>query len=132
MNLNDIKIETLALLWETSAGNASLITQIEDVFQQKLNNNTDYSKEFLYHLTINKRKVFTANFIPTSEAFKKLGKYIVVLELSLTEEEEKQLLINLYSKPSKHTYGEVTAKILTENSFQIIKFNTNEILSIYC
>ena len=132
MNLCEMDSESLALLWEISHSNAAFRLQIETIFQNKINTNTDYSKEFLYYLTKTGRKVCSVSFIPTSESFKKLGKYVIVLELILSKDEEQQFLINWYGKPQKYTNGEVTARVLLENSQTNVQFNTKDILNIKC
>ena len=97
----------------------------------------NFSKEYLFELSLIKSHAVEVIFFPNSEGFKKYGSRIVIE--TIYEDIELELMRNNYnSNPPINTFGLVRAKVLDNdslaehqrNDLMNTGFNTNDIFEI--
>lgn len=137
MNLKEYDLTKLAILWDASEHNLDLRNLIEKELKQRIQNNENFSREYLFKICKIEEHAITISFIPTTEAYKKYGPHITI-DIILEEEEKNEISQNYNSEPSTNSYGRMKAKALVTNdmSEKQIKdlrnkgFHTNEILEV--
>ena len=69
MNLHEIETGQVVMLWQASDGNPLLKQQIEQELQNRISNNSNFSREYFFDICKMKNHAITVSFIPTSDAF---------------------------------------------------------------
>ena len=129
MDIKGMDNDQLAMLWELSQRAPELKQLIEAELEKRIATNKSVTKEFLFEIV--RRKVASVNFIPTSNAFERYGKYVTVLEIVLNDEQKADMLLGIVSVPTKNTFGDITCKILSdEDKEEYATFNTQDILIV--
>lgn len=111
MNIHEMDIKTLMIIWETSHRNLFLKNQIEIELQKRIPNNNIFYREYFFNICKIKDHAITVFFLPTSNAFKNYGKNISI-DVIYSDEEINELVRNYRSEPSIKTFGMIRAKIL--------------------
>lgn len=115
MNFQNMDLGHLILLWQTSDGNPELKQQIEIELQNRISNNSNFSREFIFDVTRVRNRACGIEFIPTSEAYRRYGASIV-MEMLLTEAEFAEMYSNRFAEPPINTQGIVKARILVNGN----------------
>jgi hypothetical protein len=137
MNLQELELTHLVTLLEAAGGNALLRSQIESELHNRIQNNTNYSREYFFDISKIKNHAITVSFIPTSKSFGMYGPSLTI-DIVLTDEEMQEMTKNYSSNPPINTAGIIKAKILVKDNLsdeQIanasdVGFHTNEVFEI--
>jgi hypothetical protein len=131
MDINKMTNEQLALFWELSSRIPEQKQLIETQLQLRITANQNFSREFIFESTYKGRRVISVHFIPSSPSYARLGKFVTVLEIVLNDEEKLQYLSNIVAQPAVNTYGDITCKIMQDDTAELltVTFNTQDILS---
>jgi hypothetical protein len=132
MNLQELNIKKLTILWECCDANVSLRQKLEKEFLAR-KGNKKYSFEYLYSINKVGNRPLTFYFIPQTISFNTYGKVIVV-DLILDEFELATIHRTYVSKPPVRTFGILKAKcwdigMKKEQHIELSKtgFNTSDI-----
>lgn len=137
MNLQNLDIHRLSILWQASGGNPQLKRLIEIELQKRVVTNTNFSREYLFKVSKIQNHAITIIFIPTTESFNEYGDNVTV-DLLLDDSEFEELIKNYSSNPPINTSGQLRAKVLVKDKLteqqisrlENIGFHTNEILEV--
>ena len=137
MNLQNLDIHRLTILWQASSGNLELKAFIENELQKRIATNKNFSREYLFKVSKIQNHAITISFIPTTDSFIEYGSNITI-ELLLNDSEIEELMKNYSANPPINTSGQLRAKALVKdklNEGQILRienigFHTNEILEV--
>ena len=132
MNLQELDIKKLTVLWECCDANELLRQKLEREFLAR-KGNKKYSFEYLYSINKVGNRPLTIYFIPQTDSFNRYGK-IIVADLILDDFEIERIHKTYLSKPAVRTYGMVRAKnwnleLSKPQNVQLSKtgFNTSDI-----
>lgn len=136
MNLKELDLDTLSILWLVSSKYQELRLAIEAELKIRIEENTNFSREYIFRICKVLNHSLGVSFIPSSEAHKNYGGNITI-DLILSEDELLELVINYFSNPPVNTSGQIRAKALvsdklsTEKIDQLEKigFHTKDILA---
>lgn len=118
MNLQEMELTHLVILWKASSGNPQIKNQIEAELKMRIQINTNFSREYFFEICKIKNHGIGVNFIPTSKSYELYGANLTI-DIILSEEEMLEMMKNWSSKPSVNTSGIIKAKILvTDNLSQ--------------
>ena len=137
MNLQEIDVHRLTILWQASGGNPELKVIIEKELQKRIATNTNFSREYLFKLSKIQNHAITISFIPTTDSYNEYGANVTV-DLLLSDIEMEELLRNYSSNPPINTNGQLRAKALVKDKLnenqlsrlENIGFHTSEILEV--
>lgn len=137
MNLQELDVHRLTILWQASGGNPKLKDLIEIEIQKRISNNLNFSREYLFQISKIQNHAITISFIPTTDSFNEYGANVTI-DLLLNDSEMEELLKNYSANPSINTSGQLRAKALVNDKLkenqasrlENIGFNTNEILEV--
>lgn len=137
MELEKLELNELITFWETSSKNIRLKTELENELQKRIENNTNFTKEYFFEQCLVKGKDITCVFIPTTEAYQNYGKHITV-KIVFDETEIEFHKKTFMAKEKTRTYGNMKSEITIDNNLTPIQikmlseigFNTNEISKI--
>jgi hypothetical protein len=137
MNLLELDVHRLTILWQASGGNPQLKALIETELQNRIVLNKNFSLEYLFKVSKVQNHAITISFIPTTDSYNEYGANVTI-DLLLSDSEMKELLKNFSANPPINTFGQIRAKALvkdnlTENQIsrlENIGFHTNEILEV--
>ena len=137
MDLTQLELNALAILWQASNGDLALRTNIENELQARIANNEIYSREYLFRVSHLQNHAVGINFIPSSESYLNYGANVTV-SILLNDEEINEIGQNHFANPQINTYGNVKATVLVEDNLtpnQIADlategFNTSDILTL--
>lgn len=115
MNLKEIETGQLVILWQASDGNPLLKQQVEAELQNRIANNSNFSREYFFEICKVKNHAITVSFIPTSEAYKNYGPHLTI-DIILTDEELQEQIKNYSAKPPVQTSGQLKAKVLVKDN----------------
>jgi hypothetical protein len=115
MSLKEIETEQLVMLWQASDGNPLLKQQIESEFQNRIANNSNFSREYFFEICKVKKHAITVSFIPTSDSYNNYGPHLTI-DIILTDEELQEQIRNYSAKPPLHTSGQIKAKVLIKDN----------------
>lgn len=135
MELKQIDLNNLTVLWQTSGGNLGLRNAIEQELQLRTLDNRNFSREYIFKVCKIGNHAITILFIPTSEAHRTYGDNVTI-DMILDEEGLKEMITNYSAKPPINTYGLIKAKALVKDNLTaeqiellaINGFNTCDIL----
>lgn len=138
MDLTQMNLNELNILWLASGGNVDLKLAIEDEFQKRIENNQNYSREYLFQTSEIQNRVITIHFIPESQAYNKYGSNITIIKMLVDDEELIEFGNNFITNPPINTYGNIKVNILVTDDLsegQIAEiasdgFDTSNILTI--
>jgi hypothetical protein len=130
MKLKDLgkdNIQILVNLWEASDANSEIKTELSDYFQDQIHSNPRCSKEDILYYISNRGQIII-HFFPTSLAYDKYGKYILVNRIL----ENDEVLNNLWNNIKNHklTVGPIKLQSVKDNTTIII--DTKEVYDIIC
>ena len=132
MNVQELDIKKLTVLWECCDANVSLRQKLEKEFLAR-KGNKKYSFEYLYSINKVGNRPLTIYFIPQTDSFNRYGK-IIVADLILDDFEIAAIHKTYLSKPPVRTFGMLKAKcwnteITKEQHIELSKtgFNTSDI-----
>ncbi len=134
MNLQEMELSQLVMLWQAAGGNPQFKLLIEAELQNRIQGNANFSREYFFDICKIKNHAVTVLFIPTSKAYELYGPNLTI-DILLTEEEMQEMFKNYSAKPSVNTTGTIKAKILVKNNLskeqienaENIGFHTSEI-----
>ena len=137
MDLKKFDLQRLTILWQCSDSNVELKNLIEDELKIRIQNNTNFSREYLFDVSKIQNHAITVKFIPTTDAYVAYGADVTV-DLLLSDAEMVELLENFSAKPPLNTIGQIKARALvTDNmteeqiaQLEEVGFHTTEILEI--
>lgn len=137
MNLTQMELSELNILWQASGGNPALKEAIENELQARIGNNQNFSIEYLFRISMLQNHALGINFIPSSEAYNLYGPNITV-SLILEGEELEGIGKNYYAQPPVNSYGNVKVQVLVNENLTPVQiehlktegFNTSDILEI--
>ncbi|MGQ1947490.1 hypothetical protein ACT3CD_10385 [Geofilum sp. OHC36d9] len=137
MNLQELDVHRLTILWQASGGNLQLKKLIESELQKRIVSNTNFSREYLFKVSKVQNHAITISFIPTTDSYNEYGANVTV-DLLLDDVEMEELLKNYSAKSPINTSGQLKAKALVKdrlNENQLsrlenIGFHTKEILEV--
>ena len=137
MNLQELDVHRLTILWQASGGNLQLKELIESELQKRIVSNTNFSREYLFKVSKVQNHAITISFIPTTDSYNEYGANVTI-DLFLSDIEMEELLKNYSTNPPINTSGQLRAKALvndklTENQLtklEEIGFHTREILEV--
>lgn len=137
MNLQEIDVHRLTILWQASGGNPELKVIIEKELQKRIATNTNFSREYLFKVSKIQNHAITISFIPTTDSYNEYGANVTV-DLLLSDIEMEELLRNYSSNPPINTNGQLRAKALVKDKLnenqlsrlENIGFHTSEILEV--
>jgi len=137
MNLQEIDVHRLTILWQASGGNPQFKSLVENELQKRIASNTNFSREYLFKVSKVQNHAITISFIPTTNSFNEYGANVTV-DLLLSDIEMEELLRNYSSNPPINTNGQLRAKALVKDKLnenqlsrlENIGFHTSEILEV--
>jgi len=137
MNLQDLDVHRLTILWQASGGNTQLKDLIENELQKRIATNKNFSREYLFKVSKIQNHAITISFIPTTDSYNEYGANVTI-DLLLSNSEMEEFLKNYSANPPINTSGQLRAKALVKDklnedqlsSLENIGFHTNEILEI--
>ena len=137
MNLQEIDVHRLTILWQASGGNPQFKSLVENELQKRIASNTNFSREYLFKVSKVQNHEITISFIPTTNSFNEYGANVTV-DLLLSDIEMEELLRNYSSNPPINTNGQLRAKALVKDKLnenqlsrlENIGFHTSEILEV--
>ena len=137
MNLQDLDVHRLTILWQASGGNTQLKDLIENELQKRIATNKSFSREYLFKVSKIQNHAITISFIPTTDSYNEYGANVTI-DLLLSNRELEEFLKNYSANPPMNTSGQLRAKALvkdklTEDQISRLKnigFHTNEILEV--
>jgi len=137
MNLQELDVHRLTILWQASGGNSQLKKLIESELQKRIVSNTNFSREYLFKVSKVQNHAITISFIPTTDSYNEYGANVTV-DLLFDDVEMEELLKNYSAKSPINTSGQLKAKALVKdrlNDNQLsrlenIGFHTKEILEV--
>ncbi|MBP7315769.1 MAG: hypothetical protein KA968_11155 [Chitinophagaceae bacterium] len=137
MNLQDLDVHRLTILWQASGGNTQLKDLIENELQKRIATNKSFSREYLFKVSKIQNHAITISFIPTTDSYNEYGANVTI-DLLLSNSEMEEFLKNYSANPPINTSGQLRAKALVKDKLnedqlsrlENIGFHTNEILEI--
>lgn len=137
MNLQDLDVHRLTILWQASGGNTQLKDLIEKELQKRIATNKNVSREYLFKVSKIQNHAITISFIPTTDSYNEYGANVTI-DLLLNNSEMEEFLKNYSANPPINTSGQLRAKALVKDKLnedqlsrlENIGFHTNEILEI--
>lgn len=137
MNLQDLDVHRLTILWQASGGNTQLKDLIENELQKRIATNKNFSREYLFKVSKIQNHAITISFIPTTDSYNEYGANVTI-DLLLSNSEMEEFLKNYSANPPINTSGQLRAKALVKDKLnedqlsrlENIGFHTNEILEI--
>jgi len=137
MNLQDLDVHRLTILWQASGGNTQLKDLIENELQKRIATNKSFSREYLFKVSKIQNNAITISFIPTTDSYNEYGANVTI-DLLLSNSEMEEFLKNYSANPPINTSGQLRAKALVKDKLnedqlsrlENIGFHTNEILEI--
>lgn len=137
MNLQDLDVHRLTILWQASGGNPELKALIENELQKRIATNKNFSREYLFRVSKIQNHAITISFIPTTNSHNDYGANVTI-DLLLNDSEFEELIKNYSSDPPINTSGQLRAKALVKDKLteeemlrlENIGFHTNEILEV--
>jgi len=137
MNLQDLDVHRLTILWQASGGNTHLKDLIENELQKRIATNKNFSREYLFKVSKIQNHAITISFIPTTDSYNEYGANVTI-DLLLSNSEMEEFLKNYSANPPINTSGQLRAKALVKDKLnedqlsrlENIGFHTNEILEI--
>lgn len=137
MNLQDLDVHRLTILWQASGGNTQLKDLIENELQKRIATNKSFSREYLFKVSKIQNHAITILFIPTTDSYNEYGANVTI-DLLLSNSEMEEFLKNYSANPPINTSGQLRAKALVKDKLnedqlsrlENIGFHTNEILEI--
>ncbi|WP_317897764.1 hypothetical protein [Aurantibacillus circumpalustris] len=133
MNLKQFDLDGLSTLWLVSRSNIEFRATIENELQMQISNNKNFSREFIFKITKILNHALGVHFIPSSEAHKLYGAFIVI-DMLLNDDELIEMTKNYSSNPPKNSHGLVRATAsngLSEEQLKLLAetgFSTQDIL----
>jgi len=113
MELENLNIDTLCELYIGAENNLILKAQIEEELTNRIDNNTNYSRESLVRTSIVNNHALGIQLIPTTESYNNYGRNVTV---AVSENEELEgLLQNYAANPPKNTFGNIKLRVLVPN-----------------
>jgi len=114
MELENLDIATLGDMYLGLENNLELKNALEVELHNRIDNNTNFSREHLVRESIVNRRALEIQFIPTTESYNNYGRNIIVV---VSENEDLEgLLQNFASKPPINTFGNIRLRVLIENN----------------
>jgi hypothetical protein len=137
MNLQELDVHRLTILWQASGGNPQLKELIESELQKRIVPNTNFSREYLFKASKVQNHAITISFIPTTDSYNEYGANVTI-DLLLSDSEMEEFLKNYSANPPINTSGQLRAKALVKDKLnenqlsrlENIGFHTNEILEV--
>ena len=137
MNLLELDVHRLTILWQTSGGNPQLKALIETELQNRIATNKNFSREYLFKVSKIQNHAITISFIPTTVSYNDYGASVTV-DLLLNDSEIEELLKNYSANPPINSSGQLRAKALVKDKLnenqlsrlENVGFHTNEILEV--
>lgn len=137
MNLQELDVHRLTILWQASGGNPQLKELIESELQKRIVPNTNFSREYLFKVSKVQNHAITISFIPTTDSYNEYGANVTI-DLLLSDSEMEEFLKNYSANPPINTSGQLRAKALVKDKLnenqlsrlENIGFHTNEILEV--
>jgi hypothetical protein len=114
MNISTIDLGGLVTLWKVSDGNPPLKLELENELQQRISQNFNFSREAFFEISKVKNHAIGVSFIPTSDAFREYGENVTI-DMLLTDDEMKEMIINYSSKPPVNSQGWIRCKVLVKD-----------------
>ena len=132
MNIKEMNVSQLALLWGVSSLDDANKAIIESELKARVQQNNKFSREYLYYLSNFQKRTIGVEFIPTSDAYNRYGADIAVVEILLNDAERDELAKNYSMQPPLNTSGKIKAKALVGNGIlpEDVDFFTREIIEI--
>jgi len=115
LNLHEIEIGQLVMLWQVSDGNPLLKQQIETELQNRIANNSNFSREYFFEICKIKNHAITVSFIPTSDSYEIYEPHLTI-DIILNDEEMQEQIKNYSAKPPIQTNGLIKAKVLVKDN----------------
>lgn len=131
MNLLEMTTDQLVTMWLVSDRNPDLKTALNQELQNRITNNTSFSREFFFAWKMKGGKVMNIYFIPGSPSYLLQGQYITALEFQFEGEEAATLALNCSSKPAVNTQGLISVDVLATNeerNQKIVTFSTKDVM----
>lgn len=115
-------------LWMDKNTDDGIKSELESYFQDQIRNDPRFSREDVYHhFRVNSS--FSISFWPTSKSFKKYGDSVTVLSFLGTDDEIKEIAINMMNKIP--TQGDMKLKAAIGNQEEIVVVNSSDIFEIW-
>lgn len=110
MELEELDLSALSILYSASQNNVDLKVQIEAELQKRIATNNTFSRERLFEISVIQNHAIGMHFIPTSAAFNSFGANITV---EVSDNNDLELFAkNLASDSRVNTYGNIRLKAL--------------------
>jgi hypothetical protein len=114
MELENLDIETLGDMYLGLENNPELKSALETELQNRIDNNTNFSREYLVRESIVNNHALGIQFIPNTESYNNYGRNITV---AVSENEDLEGLIQNYTaNPPINTFGNIRLRVLVDNN----------------
>lgn len=122
MSIEDELIQKI-YFWEAAVQENLPTIELEEFFKDYTSLNKRFCIEDIYKIVCMEHHALSVNFIPTSPSFKKYGSSLTIVDLCLSDEDNKKYLRAILSKSELH-YGEIKCKAMMLDEVVI---NTSDI-----
>jgi hypothetical protein len=135
LDLNQFDLNGLTILWQsaqTIPNGVDFLNSVEEALQERVENNENFSREYLFQTCILQKQIIGISFIPTTAAYKNYGESITINNV-FDDFERIEMSRNCEANPQKNTYGMVKAwSAVPDHSGKLLQFDfhTKEIREI--
>jgi hypothetical protein len=115
MDLTQLELSALNILWQASGGNPEFKAAIENELQARIANNQNYSIEYLFNISMLQNHALGINLIPSSEAYNLYGPNITV-SLILEGDQLEHIGRNYFAQPPVNSFGDIKVEVLVKDN----------------